>query len=243
MTWFFRKRPQAEDPLVTEARRERVEAMLMDHFSELLGAVAFLDTVDPLPNGGYPRKINTYDFVPIVSGRVQRSKASYISAFFNYILPPDIDEPERIGMDTSRAIGLVKRNQQTGRGVLLAIASAHSTFDANIMVTQMQGVRNGRALGLHGGFSWQRSLYRGWIGVARQTEAQKLIIQGAANNSWVQDVGMKIAGVDPTQRYSDEEFAHFKEVGAEALAKNHDLVADDLHFDQNTQGDWELPLR
>jgi len=236
VNWFgSRKKAQAETLGEVHNRRDQIEYALTNNLPIFLARVSFLDTIDKPVTGKLPKGIENYQFVPL--------KRPHNSHIFDYDLPDWLDEPEKIGLQDFLGIGLARLNPKTGRGVLLAVSSAQADYNATVKVVQVQGIRKGREMGLHGGFIWQRSLWRAWVGVAQQTEASHLVMESSKYDYYAEKVGIESEGLDTTAYYPPDQCAAFTAKGQVILARNRDDIAIGLGIDPDNSGNYPLALR
>lgn len=239
MAWFPRRQPAVGD--VNAAPQalpltERMENMLRTDFVAMVASIAFIDTVKTSPDGRQPRGLESYRFVPVTHFVLLDGNTSRHPADYNCSLPADINNPYRLGLETSYGIGLARRDQ------LLAIAAACTTDDGGLIIKQVQAGKGAHKHGL-GGFPWQQSLVRAWEQVGRQAGANDLIMETSDKNVWRGSVGHPIVAARRPGEFVDRNDPECLSVGAAILSKNQDVVADAMDFEPMPDGDWRLPLQ
>jgi hypothetical protein len=170
------------------------EPELRAHFSEITNELDLSDQLSLLPGRETPRNIGEYALAPLVSKRIFLDSYQPTSYF---TLPEGVEchyreDADMPLLDTSYGVGLVFR------GVLQAVAAAHSVVGSRLRIVQLQAVNRDAAdpdkkyhTGLHGGFYWRDTLVQAWLNIGPQVNADGLEILSAQRSKWLETAGLE----------------------------------------------------
>lgn len=190
----------AFEDFALEAQFQAAEILLRDRFPQMVGSISLLEVAERMPGYRRPTSLEDYVLVPI----------SATGAWHDTQYPADLDwtphgdvevVAEHDGgvhayLETSRAIGLGYKSDETPKPLLLAIA-AGAAHPGRVRVQQLQGTIRDRLhpiarQGLRGGLLWPHTLVGAWAAVGAMVGSPAIEVRSAQNNVYLNDKGGEV---------------------------------------------------
>jgi hypothetical protein len=242
---------------LTNYEHAKRDGTLRSNFAQFAGEIALQDIATMTPNASH--SLDQYSLLPMQGSYVRPNWSTMMPAAYGVAIPEDITikwDKGRCGpyLDGNLALGLTCKYTPKGaeqeEEELIAVAAGGLSRSHEFTIKQLQGVprrpdpnkprRNLYRIGLND-IAWRPTLIRGMMHIATRAGATRVVMQGAANNKYIDSV-TTIAHKAKYEGMDEDGLIAKQKTMAQRMLAGYDEVAESMGFAPTPERNWSLNL-